>query len=61
MSTVAGVVSTAAADVRRTGAPPPCGIPRYAGTGAAAARRHDHDNKHNKHNNHSENWKETPP
>jgi len=43
-----------AAIVHRTGASR-CGIPRYAGTGAAGPRRHDRDNNHN------EIGKETPP
>ncbi|NSX05701.1 hypothetical protein [Cupriavidus gilardii] len=46
-----------------------CGIPRYAGTGAAEPRRHDrgnnhgdnHHHNHNNHNNHNEIRKETPP
>lgn len=43
-----------AATVHRTSASR-CGIPRYAGTGAAGPRRHDDYKKHN------ENRKETSP
>lgn len=60
MGTVAASFRRPAASVHRTSASR-CGIPRYAGTGAAGPRRDDKDNNYNHNYNHNEIRKETPP